>query len=94
MNGEKFKNYMKNNVIPLRKGGQKIKNYEVICEILNSFLPLERKVIILYLGLFGNRYHSDFEMARLLNESKDDIQKARGTGLKKLRRKINLISHL
>ena len=94
MNGEKFKNYMKNNVIPLRKGEQKIKNYEIICEILNSFLPLERKVIILYLGLFENRYHSDFDMARLLNESKDDIQKARRTGLKKLRRKINLISNL
>ena len=84
----------KSKVIPLRKGQQKIKNYEIICEILNSFLPLERKVIILYLGLFGNRYHSDLEMARLLNEPKDDIQKARGTGLKKLRRKINLISHL
>ena len=84
----------KSKVIPLRKGQQKIKNYEIICEILNSFLPLERKVLILYLGLFGNRYHDDFEMARLLNESKDDIQKARGTGLKKLRRKINLISHL
>ena len=94
MNGEKFKNFMNNKVIPLRNGRQKIKNYEIICEILNSFLPLERKVIILYLGLFGNRYHDDFEMARLLNESKDDIQKARGTGLKKLRRKINLISHL
>ena len=89
--GHKF---MNNKVIPLRKEQQKIKNYEIICEILNSFLPLERKVIILYLGLFGNRYHDDFEMARLLNESKDDIQKARGTGLKKLRRKINLISHL
>ena len=84
----------KSKVIPLRKGEQKIKNYEIICEILNSFLPLERKVIILYLGLFGNKYHSDFEIARLLNESKDDIQKARGNGLKKLRRKINLISHL
>ena len=75
-------------VIPLRKGRQKIKNYEIICEILNSFLPLERKVLILYLGLFGNRYHSDFEMARLLNESKEDIKKARGTGLKKLKQKI------
>tara|TARA_Y100000994_G_scaffold76948_1_gene63554 strand:- start:280 stop:537 length:258 start_codon:yes stop_codon:yes gene_type:complete len=85
---------MNNKVIPLRKEQQKIKNYEVICEILNSFLPLERKVIILYLGLFGNRYHDDFEMARLLNESKDDIQKARENGLKNLRRKINLISHL
>ena len=84
----------KSKVIPLRKGRQKIKNYEIICEILNSFLPLERKVIILYLGLFGNRYHDDFEMARLLNESKDDIQKARENGLKNLRRKINLISHL
>ena len=84
----------KSKVIPLIKGKQKIKNYEVICEILNSFLPLEKKVLILHLGLFGNRYHSDFEMARLLNESKDDIQKAMGTGLKKLRRKINLISHL
>ena len=84
----------KSKVIPLIKGKQKIKNYEVICEILNSFLPLEKKVLILHLGLFGNRYHSDFEMARLLNESKDDIQKARETGLKKLRRKINLISHL
>ena len=84
----------KSKVIPLRKGEQKIKNYEIICEILNSFLPLERKVLILYLGLFGNRYHDDFEMARLLNESKDDIQKARSTGFKKLRRKINLISHL
>ena len=85
---------MKNNVIPLRKGEQKIKNYEIICEILNSFFSLERKVLILYLGLFGNRYHSDFEIARLLNESKDDIQKVRETGLKKLRKKINLISHL
>ena len=66
---------MKNNVIPLRKGEQKIKNYEIICEILNSFLPLERKVLILYLGLFGNRYHDDFETGRLLNKSKDDIQK-------------------
>ena len=84
----------KSKVIHLRKGQQKIKNYEIICEILNSFLPLERKVIILYLGLFGNRYHDDFEMARLLNESKDDIQKARENGLKNLRRKINLISHL
>ena len=84
----------KSKVIPLSKGQQKIKNYEVICEILNSFLPLEKKVLILYLGLFGNRYHSDFEIARLLNETKDDIQKARGTGLKKLRRKINFISHL
>ena len=84
----------KSKVIPLRKRQQKIKNYEVICEILNSFLPLEKKVLILHLGLFGNRYHSDFEMARLLNESKDDIQKAKGTGLKKLRKKINLISHL
>ena len=63
----------KSKVIPLRKGQQKIKNYEIICEILNSFLPLERKVLILYLGLFGNRYHDDFEMARLLNESKDNI---------------------
>ena len=94
MNGGKFKNYMKNNVIPLRKGEQKIKNYEIICEILNSFFSLERKVLILYLGLFGNRYHDDFEMARLLNQSKDDIQKVRETGLKKLRKKINLISHL
>ena len=85
---------MKNNVIPLFKGQQKTKNYEIICEILNSFFPLERKVLILYLGLFENRYHDDFEMARLLNESKDDIQKARETGLKKLRKKINLISHL
>ena len=84
----------KSKVIPLRKRRQKIKNYEIICEILNSFLPLERKVLILYLGLFGNRYHDDFEMARLLNESKDDIQKAKETGLKKLRKKINLISHL
>ena len=84
----------KSKVIPLHKGQQKIKNYKVICEILNSFLPLERKVIILYLGLFGNRYHDDFEMARLLNESKDDIQKAKEIGLKKLRKKINLISHL
>ena len=78
----------KSKVIPLRKGEQKIKNYEIICEILNSFLPLERKVLILYLGLFGNRYHSDFEMARLLNESKNDIQKARETGFKKLKQKI------
>ena len=78
----------KSKVIPLIKGKQKIKNYEVICEILNSFLPLEKKVLILHLGLFGNRYHSDFEMARLLNESKDDIQKARETGLKKLRKKL------
>ena len=85
---------MKNNVIPLRKGRQKIRNYEIICEILNSFFSLERKVLILYLGLFGNRYHDDFEMARLLNESKDDIQKAKEIGLKKLRKKINLISHL
>ena len=85
---------MENNVIPLLKSQQKIKTYEVICEILNSFLPLERKVLILYLGLFGNRYHDDFEMARLLNESKDDIQKAKEIGLKKLRKKINLISHL
>ena len=84
----------KSKVIPLRKGRQKIKNYEIICEILNSFLPLEKKVLILHLGLFGNRYHSDFEMARLLNESKDDIQKAKEIGLKKLRKKINLISHL
>ena len=84
----------KSKVIPLIKGKQKIKNYEVICEILNSFLPLEKKVLILHLGLFGNRYHSDFEMARLLKESKDDIQKARGNGIEKLRRKINLISHL
>ena len=84
----------KSKVIPLRKGEQKIKNYEIIFEILNSFLPLERKVLILYLGLFGNRYHDDFEMARLLNESKDDIQKAKEIGLKKLRKKINLISHL
>ena len=84
----------KSKVIPLIKGKQKIKNYEVICEILNSFLPLEKKVLILHLGLFGNRYHSDFEMARLLNESKDDIQKAKESGLKKLRKKINLISHL
>ena len=94
MNGEKFKNDMKNNVIPLRKGEQKIKNYEIICEILNSFLPLERKVIILYLGLFGNRYHSDLEIARLLNEPKDEIKEAREAGLKKLRKKINLISHV
>ncbi|OUL43595.1 hypothetical protein B0W81_03040 [Prochlorococcus sp. HOT_208_60] len=85
---------MKNNVIPLRKGGQKIKNYEVICEILNSFLPLEKKVLILHLGLFENESHTDFEMAKLLNESKDDIHKARETGLRKLRKKINLISHL
>ncbi len=85
---------MKNNVIPLRKGGPKIKNYEVICEILNSFLPLEKKVLILHLGLFGNESHTDFEIARLLNESKVDIQKARKIGLKKLRKKINLISHL
>ena len=85
---------MNNTVIPLRKGQRKIKNYQIICEILNSFLPLERKVLILYLGLFGNRYHSDFEIARLLNESKDDIQKARGTGLKKLKQKILLLSHL
>ena len=84
----------KSKVIALCKGRQKIKNYEIICEILNSFLPLERKVLILYLGLFGNRYHDDFEMARLLNESKDDIQKAKEIGLKKLRKKINLISHL
>ena len=84
----------KSKVIPLRKRQQKIKNYEIICEILNSFLPLEKKVLILHLGLFGNRYHSDFEMARLLNESKDDIQKAKEIGLKKLRKKINLISHL
>ena len=83
----------KSKVIPLRKGEQKIKNYEIICEILNSFLPLEKKVLILHLGLFGNRYHSDFEMARLLNESKEDIKKARETGLKKLRKKINLIKH-
>ena len=79
---------MNNKVIPLFKGQQKIKNYEIICEILNSFLPLERKVLILYLGLFGNRFHSDFEMARLLNESKEDIKKARETGLKKLKQKI------
>ena len=84
----------KSKVIPLRKGEQKIKNYEIICEILNSFLPLERKVIILYLGLFGNRYHSDFEMSKLLNESKEDIHKVRETGLKKLKQKILLLSHL
>ena len=78
----------KSKVIPLSKGQQKIKNYEVICEILNSFLPLEKKVLILHLGLFGNRYHSDFEMARLLNESKEDIKKARETGFKKLKQKI------
>ena len=78
----------KSKVIPLRKGRQKIKNYEIICEILNSFLPLEKKVLILHLGLFGNRYHSDFEMARLLNESKEDIKKARETGFKKLKQKI------
>tara|TARA_A100001388_G_scaffold182697_1_gene136947 strand:+ start:1263 stop:1511 length:249 start_codon:yes stop_codon:yes gene_type:complete len=78
----------KSKVIPLIKGKQKIKNYEVICEILNSFLPLEKKVLILHLGLFGNRYHSDFEMARLLNESKEDIKKVRETGLKKLKQKI------
>ena len=78
----------KRKVIPLRKGRQKIKNYEIICEILNSFLPLEKKVLILHLGLFGNRYHSDFEMGRLLNESKDDIQKAKETGLKKLKKKL------
>ena len=79
---------MNNKVIPLFKGQQKIKNYEIICEILNSFLPLEKKVLILHLGLFGNRYHSDFEMARLLNESKEDIKKARETGFKKLKQKI------
>ena len=50
--------------------------------LANTLLP------ILYLGLFGNRFHSDFEMARLLNESKEDIKKARGTGLKKLKQKI------
>ena len=69
----------KSKVIPLIKGKQKIKNYEVICEILNSFLALEKKVLILHLGLFGNIYHSDFEMARLLNQSKEDIKKARET---------------
>ena len=84
----------KSKVIPLRKGEQKIKNYEIICEIINYFLPLDKKVLILYLGLFGNRYHDDFETGRLLNKSKDDIQKARETGLKKLRKKINLITHL
>ena len=77
----------KSKVIALCKGRQKIKNYEIICEILNSFLPLERKVIILYLGFFGNRHHSDFEMERLLNESKEDIQKARESGLKKIKKK-------
>ena len=79
---------MENNVIPLLKSQQKIKTYEVICEILNSFLPLERKVIILHLGLFGNKSHTDFEIAKLINESREDIQKAKETGLKKLKQKI------
>ena len=84
----------KSKVIPLRKRQQKIKNYEVICEILNSFLPLEKKVLILHLGLFENESHTDFEMAKLLNESKEDIHRVRETGLKKLRQKILLKSHL
>ena len=52
----------KSKVIPLRKGRQRIKNYEIICEILNSFVPLEKKVLILHLGLFGNNSHTDFEI--------------------------------
>ena len=80
---------MNNTVIPLRKGQRKIKNYQIICEILNSLLDLERKVLILHLGLFGNKSHTDFEMARLLNESKENIQIARETGFKKLKQKIH-----
>ena len=85
---------VKSKVIPLRKGQKEIKTYRVILEILNSFLPLERKVLILTLGLFGNNSHTDFEMSKLLNESKEDIHKVRETGLKKLKQKILLLSHL
>ena len=79
---------MNNKVISLRKGQEKIKTYKIICEILNTFLPLEKKVLILTLGLFGNKSHTDLEMVRLLNESKEDIQKSREIGIQKLIQKI------
>ena len=49
---------------------------------------MERKVIILHLGLFGNKSHTDFEIARLINESREDIQKAKENGLKILKQKF------
>ena len=78
----------KEKVVPIHKNKEpEIDSIEFMCKELESFPTLERAILELTLGL-GETYkrpHSIDDIAEILNESKEVIEKNWGTGMKRMR---------
>ena len=78
----------KNKVVPIRKNKKpEIDSLEFISKQIESFPSLERDVLRLSLGL-GESYeimHTNDEIAEILNETKETIEKNWSNGMKRLR---------
>ena len=78
----------KNKVVPIRKNKKpEIDSLEFISKQIESFPSLERDVLRLSLGL-GEPFeilHTTDEIAEILNESKEVIEKNLATGMKRMR---------
>ena len=79
---------MEEKVVPINKNKeQEIDSLGFICKQLESFPNLERAILELTLGL-GETYkrpHRIDDIAEILNESKEVIEKNWGTGMKRMR---------
>ena len=79
---------MAEKVVPINKNKEpEIDSIEFICKQLESFPTLEREILELTLGL-GKTYkrpHSIDDIAEILNESKEVIEKDWETGMKRMR---------
>ena len=79
---------MKEKVVPINKNKEpEIDSIEFMRKQLESFPTLERAILELTLGL-GKTYkrpHSIDDIAEILNESKEVIEKNWGTGMKRMR---------
>ena len=78
----------KEKVVPINKNREpEIDSIEFMCKQLESFPTLERAILELTLGL-GETYeilHTSDEIAEILNESKEVIEKNLATGMKRMR---------
>ena len=78
---------MKEKVVPINKNKvPEIDSLGFMCEQLESFPNLEKKVLQLSLGL-GEPFeilHTTDEIAEILNESKETIEKHLATGMKRM----------
>ena len=76
------------NLVSINKNNEpEIDTYGYYIKLLESFPPLERDVLKLRLGL-GEPFevlHTTDEIAEILNESKEIIEKNLSTGLKRMR---------